>query len=491
MYIIGKKCGEKMKDYSEYFKGPNLKEAQKRSRKQVDHLKDAFEIPSDMVSVGKGKTYYIHTYGCQANERDGETLAGIFEMMGYTAAKEIEEADVILLNTCAIRENAEEKVFGKVGYVKNLKKKNPNLIFGLCGCMAQEEVVIKRILEKHPHIDLIFGTHNIHRLPTLLKEAMFSKEMVVEVWSKEGDVIENTPVTRANGHKAWVNIMYGCNKFCTYCIVPYTRGKERSRLMNDIIEEVKGLKADGYQEITLLGQNVNSYGKDLEEDYDFATLLEEVAKTGIARIRFTTSHPWDFSREMIEIINQYDNIMPYIHLPVQSGNTEILKLMGRRYTREQYLELFRMIKGVMPDCSITTDIIVGFPGETDEDFEETLDVVRKARYDSAFTFIYSKRSGTPAATMPDQVPEDVVKERFDRLLNLVNEISREKTKHLEGTVQSVLVEELNKKIPGYVTGRLSNNSVVHFEGCKELIGKIVDVNLKEAKGFYYMGEMVK
>ena len=344
MYIIGKKCGEKMKDYSEYFKGPNLKEAQKRSRKQVDHLKDAFEIPSDMVSVGKGKTYYIHTYGCQANERDGETLAGIFEMMGYTVAKEIEEADVILLNTCAIRENAEEKVFGKVGYVKNLKKKKPNLIFGLCGCMAQEEVVIKRILEKHPHIDLIFGTHNIHRLPTLLKEAMFSKEMVVEVWSKEGDVIENTPVTRANGHKAWVNIMYGCNKFCTYCIVPYTRGKERSRLMDDIIEEVKGLKADGYQEITLLGQNVNSYGKDLEEDYDFATLLEEVAKTGIARIRFTTSHPWDFSREMIEIINQYDNIMPYIHLPVQSGNTEILKLMGRRYTREQYLELFHMIK---------------------------------------------------------------------------------------------------------------------------------------------------
>ena len=329
MYIIGKKCGEKMKDYSEYFKGPNLKEAQKRSRKQVDHLKDAFEIPSDMVSIGKGKTYYIHTYGCQANERDGETLAGIFEMMGYTAAKEIEEADVILLNTCAIRENAEEKVFGKVGYVKNLKKKNPNLIFGLCGCMAQEEVVIKRILEKHPHIDLIFGTHNIHRLPTLLKEAMFSKEMVVEVWSKEGDVIENTPVTRANGHKAWVNIMYGCNKFCTYCIVPYTRGKERSRLMDDIIEEVKGLKADGYQEITLLGQNVNSYGKDLEEDYDFATLLEEVAKTGIARIRFTTSHPWDFSREMIEIINQYDNIMPYIHLPVQSGNTDSVLGMAK------------------------------------------------------------------------------------------------------------------------------------------------------------------
>jgi len=490
MYIIGKKCGEKMKDYSEYFTGPNLKEAQKRSRKQVDHLKDAFEIPSDMVNVGKGKTYYIHTYGCQANERDGETLAGIFEMMGYTAAKEIEEADVILLNTCAIRENAEEKVFGKVGYVKNLKKKNPNLIFGLCGCMAQEEVVIKRILEKHPHIDLIFGTHNIHRLPTLLKEAMFSKEMVVEVWSKEGDVIENTPVTRANGHKAWVNIMYGCNKFCTYCIVPYTRGKERSRLMDDIIEEVKGLKADGYQEITLLGQNVNSYGKDLEEDYDFATLLEEVAKTGIARIRFTTSHPWDFSREMIEIINQYDNIMPYIHLPVQSGNTEILKLMGRRYTREQYLELFHMIKEVMPDCSITTDIIVGFPGETEEDFQETLDVVRQVRYDSAFTFIYSKRTGTPAAVMEDQIPEDVVKDRFDRLLKEVQTISKEMAERFTGNEETVLVEEKNSQMDGYVTGRLGNNHVVHFEGSEELIGKLIRVRLDECRGFYYMGTML-
>ena len=480
-----------MKDYSEYFKGPNLKEAQKRSRKQVDHLKDAFEIPSDMVSVGKGKTYYIHTYGCQANERDGETLAGIFEMMGYTVAKEIEEADVILLNTCAIRENAEEKVFGKVGYVKNLKKKKPNLIFGLCGCMAQEEVVIKRILEKHPHIDLIFGTHNIHRLPTLLKEAMFSKEMVVEVWSKEGDVIENTPVTRANGHKACVNIMYGCNKFCTYCIVPYTRGKERSRLMDDIIEEVKGLKADGYQEITLLGQNVNSYGKDLEEDYDFATLLEEVAKTGIARIRFTTSHPWDFSREMIEIINQYDNIMPYIHLPVQSGNTEILKLMGRRYTREQYLELFHMIKEVMPDCSITTDIIVGFPGETEEDFLETMDVVRQVEYDSAFTFIYSKRTGTPAAKMENQIPEDVIKDRFDRLLKLVQDISAKKAGALTGSVQDVLVEELDEQQEGLVTGRLSNNSVVHLPGDVSMIGTIVPVHLKECKGFYYMGEVAE
>ena len=333
-----------MKDYSQYFNGPNLQEAKKRSKNQVDHIHDAFEIPADMVNIGKGKKYYIHTYGCQANERDSETLAGIFELLGYTVCDEIKDADVILLNTCAIRENAEEKVFGKVGYVKNLKKSKPDLIFGLCGCMAQEEIVIKKILEKHPHIDLIFGTHNIHRLPQLLKEAMYSKEMVVEVWSKEGDVIENTPVTRANDHKAWVNIMYGCNKFCTYCIVPYTRGKERSRLMSDIVEEVKDLKDHGYQEVTLLGQNVNSYGKDLADGSSFASLLENVAQTGIARIRFTTSHPWDFSKDMIEVIARYDNIMPAIHLPVQSGNSEVLKLMGRRYTREQYLELFHMIK---------------------------------------------------------------------------------------------------------------------------------------------------
>ena len=490
MYIIGKKCGEKMKDYSEYFKGPNLKEAQKRSRKQVDHLKDAFEIPSDMVSVGKGKTYYIHTYGCQANERDGETLAGIFEMMGYTAAKEIEEADVILLNTCAIRENAEEKVFGKVGYVKNLKKKNPNLIFGLCGCMAQEEVVIKRILEKHPHIDLIFGTHNIHRLPTLLKEAMFSKEMVVEVWSKEGDVIENTPVTRANGHKAWVNIMYGCNKFCTYCIVPYTRGKERSRLMDDIIEEVKGLKADGYQEITLLGQNVNSYGKDLEEDYDFATLLEEVAKTGIARIRFTTSHPWDFSREMIEIINQYDNIMPYIHLPVQSGNTEILKLMGRRYTREQYLELFRMIKEVMPDCSITTDIIVGFPNETDEQFEHTLDVVRYCKYDNAFTFIFSARPGTPASRMHDSIDMETKRKRLARLNKTWNDLALEKNKAYIGRTVTVLVDGPSKKDENVYSGYTDTQKLVNFKGENIQAGDFVEVKILDAKTFSLDGVAV-
>ena len=491
MYIIGKKCGEKMKDYSEYFKGPNLKEAQKRSRKQVDHLKDAFEIPSDMVNVGKGKTYYIHTYGCQANERDGETLAGIFEMMGYTPAKEIEDADVILLNTCAIRENAEEKVFGKVGYVKNLKKKNPNLIFGLCGCMAQEEVVIKRILEKHPHIDLIFGTHNIHRLPTLLKEAMFNKEMVVEVWSKEGDVIENTPVTRANGHKAWVNIMYGCNKFCTYCIVPYTRGKERSRLAKDIIKEVEELVAEGYQEITLLGQNVNSYGKDLGEDYNFSNLLEDVAKTNIPRIRFTTSHPWDFSEDMIKIIAKYDNIMPAIHLPVQSGNNEVLKLMGRRYSREQYLELFHKIKEYIPDCTVTTDIIVGFPNETHEQYLDTLSLYQECEYDLAYTFIYSPRAGTPAAKMEDDIDIHTKEQRLYRLNDLVNEKAlKQNQKYLDEVVE-VLVEGTSKKDDNMLTGYTRHQKLINFKGNQDHIGQIVPVKVTDVKTWALKGEEIE
>lgn len=490
MYIIGKKCGEKMKDYSEYFKGPNLKEAQKRSRKQVDHLKDAFEIPSDMVNVGKGKTYYIHTYGCQANERDGETLAGIFEMMGYTPAKEIEDADVILLNTCAIRENAEEKVFGKVGYVKNLKKKNPNLIFGLCGCMAQEEVVIKRILEKHPHIDLIFGTHNIHRLPTLLKEAMFNKEMVVEVWSKEGDVIENTPVTRANGHKAWVNIMYGCNKFCTYCIVPYTRGKQRSRKMSEILKEVQELKDEGYKEITLLGQNVNAYGKDMDNEQDFATLLEEVAKIGIPRVRFTTSHPWDFSEQMIDIIAKYDNIMPFIHLPLQSGDDDVLKLMGRRYTKESYLALYDKIIHTIPNVAVSTDIIVGFPNETDEQFEHTLDVVRYCKYDNAFTFIFSARPGTPASRMHDSIDMETKRKRLARLNKTWNDLALEKNKAYIGRTVTVLVDGPSKKDENVYSGYTDTQKLVNFKGENIQAGDFVEVKILDAKTFSLDGVAV-
>ena len=439
--------------------------------------------------AGRKMTFCVNTFGCQMNARDSEKLCGILNAIGYQES-ESEDADFVIYNTCTVRENANNKVYGRLGYLHGYKKKNPHMMIALCGCMMQEEKVVAKIKQSYRFVDLIFGTHNIHRLPTLLKEAMFNREMVVEVWSKEGDVIENTPVTRANGHKAWVNIMYGCNKFCTYCIVPYTRGKERSRLMSDIIDEVKGLKEDGYQEITLLGQNVNSYGKDLEEDYDFATLLEEVAKTGIARIRFTTSHPWDFSREMIEIINQYDNIMPYIHLPVQSGNTEILKLMGRRYTREQYLELFHMIKEVMPDCSITTDIIVGFPNETEEQFQDTLSLYEECEYDLAYTFIYSPREGTPAAKMQDNVPFEQKQDRLERLNEVVKEKALKQNQRFLNQIVDVLVDGPSKRDETMMTGYTAHQKLINFKGRKEDIGKIVPVKVTEVKTWALKGEQV-
>ncbi len=481
-----------MKDYSEYFKGPSLKEAKHRGKDTILHIDDAFEVPSDMVGIGRGQKYFVKTYGCQANERDGETLAGILESMGYSATDEIKEADVVLLNTCAIRENAEEKVFGKIGYIKNLKRTRPNLIVGLCGCMAQEEVVVKRILEKHPQIDMIFGTHNIHRLPQLLKQAMFDKEKVIEVWSKEGDVIENLPSHRAHDKKAWVNIMYGCNKFCTYCIVPYTRGKERSRLKEDILNEVIELKENGYKEITLLGQNVNSYGKDFENyNYDFADLLEDVAKTNIDRIRFTTSHPWDFSERMIDVIAQYDNIMPYIHLPVQSGNDEVLKRMGRRYTREQYLELFDKIREKIPHCSITTDIIVGFPGETDEQFEDTLSLYDYCEYDLAYTFIYSPREGTPAAKMEDDIAMETKEQRLYRLNEMVSEKAYKKNQRFLGEIVEVLVEGTSKRDDDMLTGYTAHQKLINFKGNKEHIGQIVKVKITEVKTWALKGEEVE
>ena len=479
-----------MKDYSKYFKGPSLKDARSRGRTEVQHLDDAFEIPADMVGIGKGQTYYIQTYGCQANERDTETLSGILEMMGYTHTDEVKQADVVLLNTCAIRENAEEKVFGKIGYLKNIKKTRPNLIFGVCGCMAQEEVVVNKILEKFPQVDLIFGTHNIHRLPVLLKQAMLEKELVLEVWSKEGDVIENLPSHRANNYKAWVNIMYGCNKFCTYCIVPYTRGKERSRELEEIIKEVEELKNSGYKEITLLGQNVNSYGKDLNNDTSFATLLEAVAKTGIERIRFTTSHPWDFNADMIDIIAKYDNIMPSIHLPVQSGNDEVLQLMGRRYSKESYLKLFDMIKEKIPDCTITTDIIVGFPNETEEQFQNTLKLVRNVGYEGAFTFIYSKREGTPAAKMPDNVSEEEKHDRLNRLNVLINEGYKKGHERFLNQVVEVLVDGESKNGEGMMCGYSKHLKLTHFKSNDlSLVGKIVKVKVTEAKTWFMIGEL--
>lgn len=479
-----------MKDYSNYFKGPSLNEAKRRSRDEVGRYDDAYHVPGDMVKVGLGKKYYIQTYGCQANERDSETLSGILESMSYQPTTEIKEADVIVLNTCAIRENAEEKVFGKVGYVKNLKKTNPNLIFAMCGCMAQEEVVVNRILEKHPHVDLIFGTHNIHRLPELLKDALYSKEMIVEVWSKEGDVIENAPVRRDNKYKAWVNIMYGCDKFCTYCIVPYTRGKERSRTMEDVLDEIRTLKQEGFKEVTLLGQNVNSYGKDLHIAGGFAKLLEETAKIGIERIRFTTSHPWDFSDEMVDVIAQYDNIMPFIHLPVQSGDSDVLKLMGRRYSIEQYKTLFHKIEEKIPGCAISTDIIVGFPNETKEQFQHTLDLVDECKFDNAFTFIYSPREGTPAARMEDNIPLEEKQERLQQLNERWNKYALEKNLAYIGKTVKVLVDGPSKKNKDIYSGYTDTNKLVNFVRKDAEPGDIVEVKITDAKTFSLDGEQL-
>ena len=479
------------KDYSRYFQRPSINSARKRSREQA-HVHRDFVIEQSIKNIGKGKKYLIQTYGCQMNEHDSEAIIGIAEELGYSKAESQEEADLIILNTCAIRENAENRVFGELGRLKRLKRTNPDLILGVCGCMSQEEKVVNQIMEKYQYVDLVFGTHNIYRLPEYIHNALMGKERVIEVWSQEGEIIENMPRTRQGSIKAWVNIMYGCDNFCSYCIVPYVRGRERSRNPEDIINEIKDLVANGVVEIMLLGQNVNSYGKNLENPITFAQLLEQVEKIdGLKRIRFMTSHPKDLSDELIEVMAKSKKICKQMHLPLQSGSTALLQKMNRHYTKEQYLELVRKLREAIPDIGISTDIIVGFPGETEEDFLETLDVVKQAEYESAFTFIYSKRSGTPAAKMENQVSDDVIKDRFDRLLAVVNEISKKKTEKYQGTVQEVLIEEVNKKIPGYVTGRLSNNAVVHFEGNKEDIGQLVNVRLNEAKGFYYMGEIVR
>ena len=422
------------------------------------------------------------------NQADAERMAGQLQVIGYQQTERMEDADLILLNTCCVRESAEDKVYGKIGEIKHLKAANPQLIFGIMGCMAQKEG--DALIRRAPHIDFVLGTNKVHELGQVVRKLEAVHEHVVDVMADDTELPEGIPVARQGKLSAWIPIMYGCNNFCTYCIVPYTRGKERSRLMNDIIEEVKGLKADGYQEITLLGQNVNSYGKDLEEDYDFATLLEEVAKTGIARIRFTTSHPWDFSREMIEIINQYDNIMPYIHLPVQSGNTEILKLMGRRYTREQYLELFRMIKEVMPDCSITTDIIVGFPNETEEQFQDTLSLYEECEYDLAYTFIYSPREGTPAAKMQDNVPFEQKQDRLERLNEVVKEKALKQNQRFLNQVVDVLVDGPSKRDETMMTGYTAHQKLINFKGRKEDIGKIVPVKVTEVKTWALKGEQV-
>ena len=467
---------------------PNLKEAQKRTKEKAHKI--TFEFDSSLKNLGKGKTYFVKTYGCQMNEHDSENIRALLEEMSFKPSEILEEADVILFNTCAIRENAHNKVFGYLGRMKHLKEERPNIILGLCGCMAQEESVVDEIKRKNKHVDFVFGTHNIHRLPELLEKAIEDRELQIEVFSKEGDLIENIPVKRDSKYKAWVNIMYGCDKFCTYCIVPYTRGKQRSRHPEDILDEVRKLKEKGYKEVTLLGQNVNAYGKDLEINYKMENLLEDTAKIGIDRIRFVTSHPWDFTDSMIDVIAKYDNIMPYIHLPLQSGSDRILKLMGRRYTKEDYLSLFHKLKNKIPNVSVTTDIIVGFPGETRKDFEETLNVVDECKYDGAYTFIFSPRVGTPAAKMKDDISLEEKEQRLYELNELINKYSNEANQKYKDKVVPVLLEGVSEKKEDMLFGYTDTMKLVNVKADKEDIGKIINVKITDIKTWSMDGEKV-
>lgn len=469
---------------------PNLLEAKKRTNHDTFVKTQEYILKENLKKLGLGKKYFVKTYGCQMNEHDGENIKAILEDMSFIECDTMEEADVILLNTCAIRENAHNKVFGYLGRVKHLKESKPNVIAGLCGCMAQEEVVVSEIMNKHKYLDFVFGTHNIHELPMILNHTIETKSQQIEVYSKEGDIIENIPVKRASRYKAWVNIMYGCDKFCTYCIVPYTRGKQRSRKHEDILAEVKGLKQQGYQEITLLGQNVNAYGKDLNNNYKMENLLEDVAKIGISRVRFVTSHPWDFTDQMIDVIAKYDNIMPYIHLPLQSGSSRILKLMGRRYTKESYLDLAHKIKKKISNCSLTTDIIVGFPGETEEDFKETLDVVNELKYDSAFTFIFSPRVGTPAAKMKDDTSIAIKEERLQILNHLVNQYALEANQAYLNQQVPVLLEGISEKNENMLMGYTDTMKLVNVKADKKYLGQIVNVKIIDVKTWSMDGEMI-
>lgn len=440
--------------------------------------------------LGHVPSFFIQTFGCQMNAKDSEKLAGILEMSGFIPSKS-EEADLVVYNTCTVRENANTKVYGRIGYLGNLKKKNPNMMIALCGCMMQEEHAVEKIKKSYPFVDIIFGTHNIFQLAELLYQRLTTQKRVIELWEKTDQIVEELPSEIKYSFKAGVNIMFGCNNFCSYCIVPYVRGRERSRRKEDILEEVRRLADKGIVEVMLLGQNVNSYGKTLKEPITFARLLQEVEQIEkIKRIRFMTSHPKDLSNELIQVMKNSKKICHHLHLPVQSGSTRILQKMNRKYTKEDYLHLVEQIRHAIPDISLTTDIIVGFPEETEQDFEETLDIVRNVCYDSAYTFLYSKRSGTPAAQLKEQVEPQIAKERFQRLLEVIQETSKEQFKKRTGTIQEVLVEEQNTQQPEYVTGRLDNNLLVHFPANPEIIGQFVKVKLTECKGFYYFGEQI-
>ena len=466
---------------------PDYKEAMKRNKASVE--REEYTFDDSLKDLGKGKTYYVKTYGCQMNEHDSENVKALLESLSFTEVDEYEQADLIIINTCSIRENAHNKAFGFLGRLKHLKEDKKDLIIGLCGCMAQEVGVVDEIIHKHKYVNFVFGTHNIHHLPNLIKENMNLNKQVVEVFSKEGNIIENMPVKRASSYKAYINIMYGCDKFCTYCIVPYTRGKQRSRSKDDILKEVEELVKDGYQEVTLLGQNVNAYGKDLDNGYTMENLLEDVAKTGIARVRFMTSHPWDFTDKMIEVIAKYPNIMPSVHLPVQAGSDRVLKLMGRRYTKESYLELFHKIKDTIPNVSISTDIIVGFPNETEEDFKETLSLVEECKYDNAFTFIYSPRENTPASKLVDNVSLEEKEERLQRLNEVVNKYFLENNQKLIGKTVPVLVEGINTNGKDGLYGYTDTFKLINFDGDKSLTGKIINIKVTDAKTWSLDGEI--
>ncbi len=444
-------------------------------------------LAGKMREAGRPLTFCVVTFGCQMNARDSEKLRGILEKIGYVKT-DSEEADFVIYNTCTVRENANLRVYGRLGYLHSLKKKNPHMMIGLCGCMMQEPQVVEKLKKSYRFVDLIFGTHNIYKLAELTAQALESDSMVVDIWKDTDRIVEELPVDRKYSFKSGVNIMFGCNNFCSYCIVPYVRGRERSRRPEEILREIRVLAEDGVKEVMLLGQNVNSYGKNLPEPMSFAELLRAAAEIpGIRRIRFMTSHPKDLSEELIRAMAETPKVCPHLHLPLQSGSTEILKKMNRRYTKEQYLALVERIRKAVPDISLTTDIIVGFPGETEEDFQETLDVVEKVGFDSAFTFLYSRRTGTPAAAMEDQIPEEIMKDRFDRLLKRVQEIARDRCARFEGQTLEVLVENINEQDPSLVTGRMANNLLVHFPGDASLIGEIVPVRLDECRGFYYLG----
>ena len=466
---------------------PDFNEARTRDKREYKRLD--FELDKDVLGKYSGKKYFIKTYGCQMNEHDSEVIGALLEKLGFSKVDDYLKADLVILNTCSIRENAHNKAFGMLGRLKHLRNEKKNLIIGLCGCMAQEASVVDEILRDYKFVNFVCGTHNLNELPKIIDKSIESNKQQIEVYSREGDLYEGLPVVRTNNYKAYVNIIYGCDKFCTYCIVPYTRGRERSREREDILAEVDELIKDGYKEITLLGQNVNAYGKDLYDNYNLGDLLEDIALKDIPRVRFMTSHPWDFTDKMIEVIGKYKNIMPSVHLPVQSGSSKILKLMGRRYTRESYLELFHKIKSTVPGVAISTDIIVGFPGETEEDFLETLSLVEECKYDNAFTFIFSERVGTPACKLKDNTTLSEKEERLQRLNEVVNKYFLENNKKLEGTVLNVMVEGTSEKKDMYY-GYSETNKLINFTSSKELKpGDLVDVEITDAKTWSLDGKV--